>query len=352
MNNKILLLGAYPPPSGGNSIHIKRLKKLIDENTANLCIVLDIYNAAKEEDVGVIRTGPPGMYSFLRTCAYLFKSDFDILHIHVSAMGKFIYIGLILLLFVSIKTKKIITIHSGSFVKKSKKFGFVKMFLMKLLLHKFNCIITVSNEQKQFILDNNLNKNDLFTLPAFLPPEPEYSKELENLVNGLRADFDKLLITSGYGVPLYGYDKIITTINEQNKLNHNVALVICVYNTYDQDYMDRLLKQVADKSTVIFLRDLSAENFSYILNLSDVYVRATDRDGDAVAIREANHFNKPVVASNVVSRPQYCHLFDLNSQASLSDAINLSLVDESVSYGDDKIDSIILKINSIYGIKS
>ncbi len=49
--------------------------------------------------------------------------------------------------------------------------------------------------------------------------------------------------------------------------------------------------------------NLSPEAFSTVLRGADLFVRPTDRDGDAVSAREARWFSIPVIASDAVPRP-------------------------------------------------
>lgn len=348
---KICLMGAYPPPIGGNSVHIQRLKKLIDTHFQCDCKVLDMYSSNGEGQVkDVVRIGPPGISSILKALLFLMRYKPDIIHVHVSAMGKFLYVGLFLLFFVPKKTNKIITIHSGSFVRKCQLYSKLKMFFTKYLLKKFTNIITVNEEQKQFLIDQDIKAEIITVMPAYIPSEPVYSEELDDLLTELNKSFDRVIVTSGYGVPLYGYDKIIPLINDQADFDQTIALIICTYNTYDDEYMDKVYSQIKDNRSVVVLRNLSPEKFAYILQSSDIYIRATDRDGDAVAIREARYFNLPVLASDVVKRPEYCHLFDLNSEISLKESLQEVLSNKTYDFGNTEEDSIIDKIKDVYVI--
>ena len=349
--SKILLMGAYPPPVGGNSVHIQRLKRLLDSDEGSQCNVLDIYSSENGDYLkDVIRVGPPGIMSIFKAIFYIRSYKPDILHIHVSAMGKFLYIGFFILLFTSQKTHKIITIHSGSFVKKCKLYGSVKMFLTIILLRKFNKVIAVSDEQKQFLMTKGISEGLISVLPAYIPTYLEKSVYLDSKVKEFRKEYNKILISSGYGVPLYGFDKIIPLINFQSEFEDEIGLIICLYNTYDESYIEKIQSQISDQNRVIIFKDLSPEEFSFLLKSSDVYVRATDRDGDAVAIREANHFNIPVLASDVVQRPVYCTLFELSSDVSLRQGLAEIFNRDAHYLANEDVDSILLKYKRIYGI--
>jgi len=306
---KVIIVGAYPPPIGGNSVHIKRLKDELDSNNIE-CVALDIYgNANIASDHGVVRIGPTGILSLLSAILFLRKNESHVVHFHVSALGKFLYLGTFMLLPLREGTKTVLTIHSGSFVRKYEKYNYFKKMLARRLLRSFSHVITVSHEQKNLLSREGISEKCLSVIPAYLPPTPEADVTLDRILCDLKSQSRKIIITSGYGLPLYGFDLIIKAVLS-DRLIDKVSLLICTYNTYDMIYMSSLENIAADYPNIRIIRELNAEKFSYLLKKSDVYVRATDRDGDAVAIREANYFGLSVVASNVVKRPEYCHLFN------------------------------------------
>ena len=299
--SNVLLIGAYPPPIGGNSVHIKRLRDILAEREGIHVSVLDIYNENRNvpKDYGVRRIGPPGFFSLLKAIGIIYRSKADIVHFHVSAMGKFVYIGYLLLLFTPDSSVKVITIHSGSFVKKYNRSSRLAKYSVIGLLKKFSKIVAVGIEQRDLLVNQGINKNNIIVLPAYLPPVTKADDSLDQLIAVAKNKGRKMLVSSGYGIKLYGFHKVVQVIED---LGRPVSLVLCIYNQYDDDYMSYLSEKAAENNNIHILKDLSPESFAYILKHSDGYIRATDRDGDAVAIREAYNFKKPVLASSVVKK--------------------------------------------------
>jgi len=58
---------------------------------------------------------------------------------------------------------------------------------------------------------------------------------------------------------------------------------------------------------------------------SDIYLRPTSTDGDAVAIREALSLGTPVVASDIVSRPQGVNLYHHREQSGFFETVSAVL---------------------------
>lgn len=136
-----------------------------------------------------------------------------------------------------------------------------------------------------------------------------------------------MIVTSGYGIRDYGFDVLLKALSRSDELLTTCSVVVCLYNTYDERYLVEIEELVSKLPNAIICRDLTAAEFSLVVSASDVYVRATIRDGDAVAIREAAHYGKSVIASDCVVRPHGCQLFRTGDAESLAEALRLVLRD-------------------------
>ena len=111
---KILVVGAFPPPIGGITVHIKRLFDSLRDKGHQV----EVYDFGGKPSP----QKPDEVYStcqkiLQRLLNYYRKKHPDtIIHIHVSAMGKFRWIGPILITIFR-NYPKVITINSGSFIK-------------------------------------------------------------------------------------------------------------------------------------------------------------------------------------------------------------------------------------------
>lgn len=334
--SRVVLIGSYPPPYGGCSVHIQRLSNVLG-NIYNVCIV-DLYGDKEQsENRHIIRCGTKKPFNLIRAYRELKLLKPQIAHFHVSAMNNFVYVGKLLISSLAKECKKMITIHSGSFVSNFDSFGIFKKYLLRALLQSFDSIIVVNQEQARLLQGIGCDIDRISVIPAFLPPLAINTDTISKILANIAITGKRILISSGYGQEHYGYHHIIEAIDKMGDRAGNVHLLLCLYNTYDENYLDSLereLKQVVDYT---LFRDLNPEAFSFLLSKSDVYIRATDRDGDAVAIREAGYFETKIVASNVVSRPLGSILFSLGDAKGLADAINLALDDDKsgLIIGDD-----------------
>ncbi len=345
---QVVLLGGYPPPVGGNSVHIERLARGLVAHGYR-CHVVDPYSAepvVATNNINVSRVGGKGLRSLIKAALLIRKIKPDVVHMHVSAMERFVYAGPVLLLLSGRISRRVLTIHSGSFAQRFIKQLWLKRLFSIAFLKKFDTLITVNAEQKSVLVRYGCDEQRVRTIPAYIAPDVSESAELAEVIAQARADNKDLLVTSGYGLPLYGYEKIVHALISDSQLARRFRLVICMYNTYDESYINQLQQSIGPLEGTLIFRGLSAGEFAYLLARAAVYVRATDRDGDAVAIREANSFGVQVIASSVVSRPAFCKLFDRESTASLVQSLGQGLN----KHGDGDADIVdgVSKIMACY----
>jgi len=82
---------------------------------------------------------------------------------------------------------------------------------------------------------------------------------------------------------------------------------------------------------------------------SEVFVRPTNLDGDAISIREALYFGVPSVASGVVARPRECILF--KSRDIKDFTLKTKDVLDNYKYYKKKLDKVKIEDNAEEVIK-
>lgn len=340
---RVVLVGAYPPPVGGNSVHVQRLQNALIRRGIR-CDVIDLYNAGRvrEECSGTVyRYGGNPALALSKLPVRLRSLRPSVVHFHVSAFGKFNLVAPLLLSASPAESKTVLTIHSGSFVARYRKQNVMSRWLTRRVIRGMDRIIAVSSEQADLLRELSWGKAEVNVIPAFLPATIGYPGELvASKIRSLKRGYSRLICTSGYGVSLYGFEQIIKAVSSP-RLANQFALVVCTYNTHDPAYMDYLARESGGSGSIIMLRDLGPEEFSYVLNESDIYVRSTDRDGDAVAIREAHAFGLAVIASDATARPEFCHVYPLGDVSALTETIEkVAQRSDSASCRTDQDDCI------------
>ena len=155
----VALLGIYPPPIGGVSVHIKRLKS----KSGDKGIKFTVYDIGATEDKGeldVIQVPNPKKWLIW----YILFADESVVHYHGHSW-KFRAI----LLLLKLRSKKVIfTFHS--FRGEIKTFGLLEKFLVKLVCHFGNFFIATGPHIKDKLLRIGVNPSRVGIIPPFIPP--------------------------------------------------------------------------------------------------------------------------------------------------------------------------------------
>lgn len=343
---KIAIVGAYPPPIGGNSIHIKRLLEQCLLKGIN-AIVLDPYNIPTNNDFN-------NVYRFkgnklIRGMKLLFKIikhfDYSIVHIHVSAMNNFFPFAIPFII-CTIGRKRIITIHSGSFQEQTESKSIFYRLWLNLTLNRFKNIITVNNKQAVYLIEKiKIKKNKINVIPAFIPPMSFNSNfsipiELESV--------KWLVLSSGYCIKLYGFVEILNVIDRLQKEGCSIGIILAIYSKYDKAILRQIENKIKKMKNAIVYKDLPSDKFISLQKICKLYIRATYKDGEAIAIREAAMMGCRIIASDCITRPQGCALFKTGSEQSLYLVLKKCLSD--LKYGTVKENNIEYskKIISLY----
>ena len=110
---------------------------------------------------------------------------------------------------------------------------------------------------------------------------------------------------------LYGFDLCIELVRRLRADHPRLGLVICLPQIHLTDYYAELRRRIAEyglEDHVLFITEPLEEAYP-LWQASDVYLRATTTDGDALPIREALSLGVPVVASDASPRPPGTVLF-------------------------------------------
>ncbi|MBU6134390.1 glycosyltransferase [Clostridium tertium] len=312
----IIQIGPYPPPYGGISIYIKRLKLKLD----NLKIENYVWNTFSDSTCNGVKQ---------IKIKFLFKEilknkDIRVLHYNISGiLGKqFVYI---LNNTVGRKKINIITLHGNSrdlFAK--------RIYFMKYILNSFDTIICVKKDDCEYLKVMGVKK-PIFHIPAYINPtieENEENKIPEYVYSFMKRS--KFLISANGAITfnnnedLYGLDILIELMSLIKYDYPNINLIFCVLakdrqTEKEKKYYEGLKNSIINNelSERILLYEVENTEFYPILRRSDIFIRPTNTDGDAVSIREALYFNIPCLASDAVIRPKDVFIFENRNIKSL-----------------------------------
>ena len=297
MKEKYLQIGPYSAV-GGVSIHIKRLSDLLKDDY-EFSFVDESPRVKSGSEVFNIRSKNIVKYFGLIHRA-------DIVHIHT---GIWWLRCLHILIAFFLRKKTIVTVHSLSNLTN----GF-SIWVSRRFFSLATSIIAVSED-----ISEKIRVKKSRVIPAFIPPNIETEEDLpSDILSLLEENRDKKIIVSNAfklvlhkGEDLYGLDLLIEVARSIKKDKKDYKIIFVVAS------MDAKLNLFDNYSEVIRKESLYDEitllpypvSFIKLMMESDLVVRATNTDGDALTIREAIYLKRPVIASDVTKRPEETILF-------------------------------------------
>ena len=312
--NKIHI-GALPPPLGGISVYLYRLKCLHNDDE-----FID-----------------PRILTKWKLFSIVMFTDKEII-IH-GKKWNILYVLWILSMFFG--RKHTVVFHGMGYLTDIKHAGKVNKYFMLKALDACKKIRVVNEDIKEKLLNIKPQyKDKVFVENAFLPPPLEdeqkiwctYPEDVKIFITKQRP----LVVANAFrlidynGTDLYGLDMCIELINRLKKQFNNVGLLFALADEqYRSDYfheMKTLIVKYGLQSNIKFLTN--QHELWPIIKHCDVMVRPTCTDGYPVSIAEALYFNHPVVTSDVVARDKRCIVFKNR------DIDDFTLKVESVLYGN------------------
>lgn len=284
----LLVIGTLPEVSGvgGVTIHVKRLMDNLRESGVCGVELCDYKTIA-----------------FINQFWKIIHSK--IVHIHVSNP----YLKLIYVLIARIfNTKSIITLHGKYGI-----YGKWKNRVHKISLKWCDVPILINEESFNSVLKINARAR---YMSAFIRPDSNQERlpyEFEEKLNRIKKSGRKVFATNASsraftydGQEIYGIDFLISFFTKHSEY---VLIILDPSNQYTFVYADKLPENIILRSDKL--------SFCGLVKESDAIIRNTVTDGDSMSVKEALFFHCPVLATDVVTRPEGTILFRYNDEASL-----------------------------------
>ncbi|MCK4520286.1 glycosyltransferase [Candidatus Parcubacteria bacterium] len=306
---KLALIGSYPPPYGGIAIHIQRLKRQLEEKEYE-CIVYDLkgQNELIKENIICIKNVKRWL---LR---YFFFARENIIHYHNSDWKMRVVIGLMGLL----GKKTIISIQGASLEDSLKLASWFKKKIIILALKHTSFVIAANKETENLLLSSNIHSQKITVIPAFIPPvikKEDYQEIPNQMWNFIKVHYpiisaNAFKINFYHNQDLYGIDMCIDLCSHLKNTYPQIGFIFCLPNIGDYNYFHKMKHRIIEMGIENnFLFQTKPYQMYPIIIKSDLFVRPTNSDGDAVSLREALYFKIPSIASNIVLRPEGTILF-------------------------------------------
>jgi glycogen synthase len=310
------LVGSYPPPYGGVSVHLKALQRYL-EAQGHACIV---YNTGKNKNAPgrqVVNVG--GLLSLVVELA---RARVGLFHAHGGAE---IYKKLLILFAFKklLGRPYLITIHSGGFVKDVKRRSVIGLRLLVPLLRNAEKIICVSQAISDAVTGVGIPREQCQVIPAF-SIESQNGHRLPDDLEAFMTAHQPLLVCLGYNFSsYYGFELAIQAVTSISRKYPRIGLVIMGGDLSGEDFR-ALEGRCAEESLgrILFTGDVEHRHVLSAIAGCTIFLRPTYHDGDSVSVREALALGVPVIASSTERRPEGVTLFRTGDPADLVDKID------------------------------
>jgi glycogen(starch) synthase len=314
---KILLIGPYPPPYGGVSVHVSEARKLLHLSGVD-CHVLNVDpHALASSEYLSIRSG----WDFCRTMTRFARNGW-ILHVHTNGHNHRSWlVALAAGIAGTLGPGSLLTLHSGmapAYLAPGRR---GPRLLARLVCVLYRRIVAVAPEIRDAILSLWVPARRVALLPAFLPTATS-RQELRELkaVEGRKPR----LATTLFFRPEYGFELLVEAVGRVKDEHPDIACVV-MGGGGDQEQGERLVHEKSLQRHFLFLGDVPHEKCISVMSRCDLFVRPTLADGDASSVREAHSLGIPVVASNVGHRPPGTTLFNTGDADDLAAKIRATI---------------------------
>jgi glycosyltransferase involved in cell wall biosynthesis len=301
-------IGVYPPPFGGVSIHIQRLKAHLDlRGVPNAMFDVSGTEATEKRAAGVHRK------SMFKVVGHLLLRDRSIVHMHNFSVRDCFYMGLL-----TLKHRVILSLHNERFLDEIASHPPWLRRMVVTLLNRVDRIIVSSSKSAELARTIIRDGSRVLVIPEFIPPAGIPDLDPSHPI-WLQRQNHRYLIASGAwqlsfykGVDLYGVDLLVELIGALSRNGYDITCCFLLPQIGDAAYFDIINRRVdalGIHDRFHFITHPIPEASS-LWRLADLVIRSTNTDGNSVTVMEALAVGTPVLASDCVPRPEGVLLFE------------------------------------------
>jgi glycosyltransferase involved in cell wall biosynthesis len=289
---KVLLVGPFPPPHGGVSVHVASVRQELMRQGVQ-CRIVNTDPRAPRSDQYFRVSG--GMDLLRRTLVHAARGW--LLHVHTNGHTlKGWLIALLCGMLSATGPGGLLTLHSG--MTPAYLQGRRRRLLARIACSRYRRIICVSPAIRRAIERCGVSAQRLEVLPAYLA--------CNVADDGCHAEWMQahkpILSTVLAFRHEYGFDLLVEAVRQLRATHPNLGVV--VIGGGDKSDARACIARAGLAGCMLLAGDVPHQSCLSIISRSDVFVRPTRADGDSISVREALALGKPVVASDVCVRPK------------------------------------------------
>ncbi len=307
---KIMLIGPYPPPHGGVSVHVSGIQEQL--NAAGVpCEVLNTERTRPGLRFGAVllRHAWQGWTLHLHTNGHNWKSWLLALGCGLAGQGS---------------GGGMLTLHSGMLPAYLEETSLWRRALARTACVLYTRIICVSPKIRAAIVALGVPAQRTEIVPASLKTErPRVAHERRVLV--WLGRHWPLFSTTLFFRPEYGFDVLVDALVRLRPRYPSLGCLV-MGSGEQRAEAEKRIQDAGLENNVLMAGDVGHDVCLSLMAASQVFIRSTLEDGDSISVREAIALGIPVVASEVGMRPNAAILFRPGDAEELAAKIELALL--------------------------
>ena len=307
---KLIIIGSIPPPIGGVSTHVERIIPYLKDAGIDYVIWDYSKNCKRNKRIISLRHEFRKIISSVLT-----KGEVKVLHCLLSKIS-FTRLNFFLLLKIMGIRLTITLVGSPKDIINNNP---LKLLYLLILTHLSSHVIAVNKDFYNIFINHGISEKKLSVIPAFIPFENNVfiEKPIPTNVVDFCLRHKPLIVTYAYGPvifgkeDLYGLDLFVQLAQRLRKDLQQAGFVVVIPEISNKDYFNKIIREIDDKGLKDVFYFAIGNDFSFVpfMQYADLFIRATNTDGDALTLREALYCGVASIASDVCWRPDGTILF-------------------------------------------
>ena len=312
----VLQLGPYPPPEGGINRNILAIREELVKS-GHRCSIVTTSRSTKitpEPDVHHPRSG----FDLIRIVRNI---DSDVLHLHIGGDISKRIMALAFCCWLFGNGRKLLTVHSGGYPTTKEGRSARRNSVRGFVFRRFEKVISVNPIIAEVFERYGLERDRNRIIYPFVHRLPDSSVEVPPELETFLRSHKPLLLTVGLLEPEYDLFMQIQAMERVLERFPNAGLMIVGSGSLEQELRFEIdTKPYRDR--IMVAGDVEHRVTLHLLNRSDILLRTTLFDGDAISVREALFLGTPVIATDNGMRPDGVYLIPIHDPIALISKID------------------------------
>ena len=295
---RVLQLGPYPPPEGGINRNMLAIRAELVARGDEAPIIATSRSSRITPELDVFHPHSP--FTFIRP---LISEKRDITHLHIGGDITMRVLGLAFVCALLARGKSVLSFHSGGYPKTAQGKTASKWSFRGVVFRMFDRVIVVNRRLREVFLNYGLKPERVSVILPFAGEVPDPNVVVPDELAQFAAKHKPFLLTVGLLEPEYDLAMQIDSLETVLVHFPEAGLMIVGSGSLETD-LRNLIVSKGYRDIVFLAGDMPHPVTLHMIDRTDILLRTTRFDGDAISVREALFLGTPVIATDNGMRPE------------------------------------------------